>query len=376
MLARFFDGLTARSWPMVVSLDRGVLTFGPEDARRRWALGELQVDAVGPDVRISRGDERLMMEADAWRALTGAGGMAAERRSKRREHRLIAGLAAVGAGLALTVFVGIPLASGGLARHTPPALERRIGDSLGAQLSTGFRPCGGQAGQRALARLGTRLQTAARTPFQIRIEAVRAPMMNAFALPGGKVMVTSRLIATARTPDELSAVIAHEAAHVERRHVMQALWRSFGVGIVLDLLVGGGSGGGQQLVLLAGSLTDMRYSRAAEAEADARGMELLGSMGLSFLGMASFFDRIGGAAEGPNTALVKEVISSHPSSRKRAQVARANGRPGAPAFTAREWADIRAACEPEKPARWLSPFRPRQGAPGAPAGDAPGPAGA
>jgi Zn-dependent protease with chaperone function len=373
MQARFFDGLTARSWPMVVTLDEGALTFGPEDASRRWALGDLQVDAVGPDVRISRGDERLMMEAAAWRALTGEGGVAAERRSKRREHRLIAGLSAFGAGLAVIVFVGIPLASGDLARHTPPALERRIGDSLGAQLSTGFRPCGGQAGQQALARLGTRLQAAARTPFQIRIEAVRAPMMNAFALPGGKVMVTSRLIATARTPDELSAVIAHEAAHVERRHVMQALWRSFGVGIVLDLLVGGGSGGGQQLVLLAGSLTDLRYSRAAEAEADARGMELLGSMGLSSLGMASFFDRIGGAAEGPNAAMVKEVISSHPSSLKREQVARANGRPGVPAFTAQEWTEIRAACEPERPGRW---FHPRQGAAGAPVGDAPGPAGA
>jgi Zn-dependent protease with chaperone function len=74
-------------------------------------------------------------------------------------------------------------------------------------------------------------------------------------------MVTDRLIALAASPDELSAVIAHEAAHVEKRHVMQSVWRSFGFGVLLDAVVGGGTGAGQQAVLLIGSSTNLARPR-------------------------------------------------------------------------------------------------------------------
>jgi beta-barrel assembly-enhancing protease len=77
------------------------------------------------------------------------------------------------------------------------------------------------------------------------------------------VLVTGDLIELAKTPDELSAVIAHEVAHVERRHVMQGVWRSLGLGLVLDAVVGGGTGADQQAVLLMGSVTDLRFSRRA-----------------------------------------------------------------------------------------------------------------
>lgn len=208
-----------------------------------------------------------------------------------------------------------------------------------------FKDCRGDAGQQALAEVGDRLQAVADTPFDIQVRAVEAPMANAFALPGGIVMVTDDLIEMAETPDELAAVIAHEAAHVEKRHVMQSVWRSLGVGLILDAAVGGGSGAGQQAVLLAGSMNDLRYSREAETEADVRGMQLLEANGWSSRGMAPFFRKIAAKGEGPESAMVKELISSHPESERRARAAEARAKSGRPALSPEAWAAVKASCQ-------------------------------
>nr|QQZ49803.1 M48 family metalloprotease [Phenylobacterium glaciei] len=228
MQASFNDGLTARSAPVELIVEGERLTFDADGQAHVWSLADLQIEDLGERLRLSHpkiGDGRLTVDAAAWRA--SVGGVRAERRHRSRETRLVVGLAVAGLAIAAVVFIGVPAASGPLARATPPDIEKRMGRNFEGQLSLGFRRCNGEAGQTALATFGHRLQDAADTPFDIRVRAVQAPMANAFALPGGAVMVTDDLIDMAKTPDELSAVIAHEAAHVERRHVMQAVWRSW-----------------------------------------------------------------------------------------------------------------------------------------------------
>jgi beta-barrel assembly-enhancing protease len=173
-------------------------------------------------------------------------------------------------------------------------------------------------------------------------------MINAFALPGGSIIVTDDLIRSAETPDEVAAVVAHEIAHVEKRHVMQAVWRSLGFGLILDAVVGGGSGAGQQAVILAGQATDLSYGRAAEHEADERGRALLQEAGFSSKGMAAFFDRLS-KMEDQKLAEAAEFAATHPASGRRAREARAAERPGAPALSAEDWRMVRSACKAEDP---------------------------
>lgn len=343
----FNDGKTARAHPVRVWLEDEALVFhaGQE---RRWPLEAVRIERVDDRIRIApaRGDDpaRLSLAAADWIELTG-GALRHHQRQRRRHFGLVAGLTAAAAAVAGVVFVGIPAASGPLARHTPPELERKIGENFEGQLGLGFRECGGKPGQAALNRLGQRLGRAAHTPFDIRVHAVHAPMVNAFALPGGSILVTDQLIKLAATPDELAAVIAHESAHVEKRHVMQAVWRSFGFGVLLDAVVGGGTGAGQQAVLLLGSSTNLRYSRDAEAEADAAGQDLLAEQGLSSQGMAPFFQRLADTSESKDAKAVKELISNHPDTERRAVVSRARAKPGAAAFTPAEWTAIKASCK-------------------------------
>ncbi|WP_293366839.1 M48 family metallopeptidase [Phenylobacterium sp.] len=346
MEARFHDGRTTASRPVKVWVEDEVLVFHA-DGEQRWPLETVRVEMVDDRVRVARaGDDpaRLSIALSDWRDLT-EHAVRHHRAVRRRELWLVGALATSAAVIAGVVFVGIPAASGPLARATPPDLERKIGRNLGGQVSLAFPACKGVAGQAALHGLGQRLGKTSGTPFDIRVRAVHAPMVNAFALPGGTIMVTDQLIALAADPAELSAVIAHEAAHVEKRHVMQAVWRSFGFGVLLDAVVGGGTGAGQQAVLLLGSSTNLRYGRASEAEADAAGQDLLTEQGLSSQGMAPFFQRLVNTSESKNAGAVKELISDHPDSQRRAAVSRARAKPGATAFTPTEWVAIKATCK-------------------------------
>lgn len=345
MDARFYDGLTAQSHAAEVELDGDQLRIRADGREVVWRLKDLSVEVEADQARVSSRhdrDARLVLPVGDWSPL--AGDRLTEKLSARRHREwwLIGGLTAVAAGVVLFVTVGVPALSGPVARATPIAMEERMGDNINGQMSHVFPACENAAGQRVLAQLGDRIAAGADTPFDIRVRAVDAPMVNAFAMPGGRIMVTGELIQQAKTPDELSAVIAHEIAHVEKRHVMQAVWRNFGVGMLLDLVVGGGTGAGQQAVILAGQASELSYSRSSEAEADARGQALLHADGLSSEGMAPFFETLAG--KGKDIDEAAEFMNSHPDSVRRARVARAAARPGRSALTPEEWRVVKGTC--------------------------------
>lgn len=357
MRARYHDGLTTAVHAVDVALADDSLRFHDGDANQDWPLDLLEVERLGEAVRLGLHGKapRLVIEAGGWRDICAAR-PSLERSRRRKAWVLIAGLSAAAAVSAGVIFIGVPLASGPLAQATPPELEKQIGENLGAQISLAFPTCTGKAGQAALQAFGARLQPGSGAGFPLQVRAVEAPVVNAFALPGGAILVTDDLIDMAETPDELAAVIAHEAAHVQLRHVMQGVWRSFGFGVVLDAVVGGGTGAGQQAVLLFGSFTSLRYTRAAEAEADARGQALLHAAGLSSQGMAPFFERLVGKRESTEAKMVKELISSHPDTLRRAKLSRLRALPGAAAFDRTQWAAIKDVCRNDPKRRLIPAF--------------------
>lgn len=345
--ARFHDGDSAATHQAEVSHDGRALVIVVGDQTHVWPTSELSVDVHGGQARVSRqrADARLVLTEADWNRLTSAHA-AVRSHSASGGRGLIIGLTVVAASLALFVFVGMPALSGPLARATPIEYERRMGDSYNAQISALFPTCEGEAGQAVLTDLGARIAAQADSPFEIRVRAVHAPMANAFALPGGHVLVTGDLIAEAESPDELAAVLAHEVAHVERRHVMQGVWRSLGAGLLLDLVVGGGTGAGQQAVLLAGQASELSFGREAEREADAVGRDYLHAAGLSSRGMAPFFERMA-QQEGRTSEQVDEAAEwwmTHPNTTRRVQAARSAERDGASALNAEQWETLRGVC--------------------------------
>ncbi|WP_172262883.1 M48 family metallopeptidase [Caulobacter sp. RHG1] len=346
-----FDGRVARPWPAHVAVEAGrVRAQAVDDASVGvdWPLAAVR-ETLRNDGRyaLTQGedDARLVVDAEAWRAASGRSHRQIAKRGRGREWALIGGLAAAGLAVAATVFIGVPMAARPLAMHTPPKLEARFGANMEAQLRVPFRPCKGDPeAAELLSDLGYRLGEAADSPFEIRVRAVRAPFVNAFALPGGAILVTGPLIEEARGPDEVAAVLAHEIAHVERRHAMQAAWRAMGAGLLLDAVVGGGSGAGQQLIVLAGGFADHRFSRELEAEADARAIEILQAENISTKGMADFFGRLAHRGDDPRLRQAAEWFQTHPNTAGRAERARRAIRPGQPSMSERDWAVMGRVC--------------------------------
>jgi len=347
VVARFYDGRSALARDADVTAEPSGLRIRVGDEDFVWRLEDLTADIEADQARVSNRrerDARLVLAAADWDGLVGDRMAGRARVRRRREVWLIGGLTGAAVAVVLFVFVGVPVLSGPVARATPVDMELRMGANFDAQVGAIFPTCSNEEGQRVLAALGDRIAAGADTPFDIRVRAVEAPIINAFALPGGSIMVTDDLIADAENPDELAAVISHEIAHVEMRHVMQAVWRDLGIGMLLDLVVGGGTGAGQQAVILAGQASDLTYSRDAELQADARGQSLLHAAGLSSQGMAPFFDRLAQAEGADGFSGSVEFMNSHPDSRRRGRLAQAAARPGQAALTPGEWRAVRSSC--------------------------------
>lgn len=355
MRARFSDGQSATARAVTVKVVGDVLVIEAPTGNVSWPLATLRrlettnADEVALSTDVVDG-ARLTIARNEADSLLSAAPHVTRARSRMATFWLTVPLVLAAVALAGLVFFGLPILSGPLARAVPPAAEMQIGAQADAFVHLFANDCSvDSASQDVLDDLASRLNAVAETPFNLRITLVDATFPNAFALPGGSIIVTDELIDIMKTPEELAGVLAHETAHVARRHAMAAMLREIGYGLVLDLVLGGGSGAGQQIAMAGSSLESLRHSRSAEAEADELALVYLEAAGIDGTGLAQFF-------EGLNKFLAKEesgdfalsypeLLSTHPDTIERAQTARANaGRSRSPALSPEDWALIENAC--------------------------------
>jgi len=240
------------------------------------------------------------------------------------------------AGLSAVVLLGAIHGLDLVARAVPFSWEQRLGDAINGDF--GEYACRTPDGQRALDGLARRLSSEGRP---MRVSVLDIPVVNAVALPGGRILIFRGLIDKAKSSDEVAGVLAHEIGHVERRHVMVALLRRFGIGLLV------GSGG--KTAEYGQALLESRYSRAAESEADDYSIAQLTAARISPAATAALFARLG--REEAGTPGIFVYLASHPPSAERqrrfAAAARRLTRP-APALDAPQWAAVRAICAGHK----------------------------
>ena len=155
-------------------------------------------------------------------------------------------------------------------------------------------------------------------PYKIHVALISEP--NAFALPGGTIIVTSGFLNLTKDPGEIAGVLAHEVAHVRHRHGLETLITSVGPLYVLKLL--GGDRNGFVTVLSHGShlLVSQHYSRQHEDEADETGFRMLIRARINPQGMISLLKKLKEheQAGGPDSSLTR-LFSSHPPTPQRIQ---------------------------------------------------------
>jgi Zn-dependent protease with chaperone function len=123
-------------------------------------------------------------------------------------------------------------------------------------------------------------------PLQIKIRHAPALGPNAFALPGGTIVVTDQLIRLAPSTDAVLGVIAHEMGHVSHQHGLQNIAKSTALGLFFAVYMGDFSAVGAA----AGALiTQTKYSRDAERQADEYALAVLRANGIAPAAMAAMF---------------------------------------------------------------------------------------
>jgi predicted Zn-dependent protease len=135
---------------------------------------------------------------------------------------------------------------------------------------------------------------------------VNDTVQNAFCTPGGYIYVYTGLIKYLNTEDQLAGVLGHEIAHADKRHTTDNLTREYGIQLLLQIALGKASQG--VLVDIARSLNSLRYSRAAEREADDASVLYLCGTQYKADGAAGFFEKL----EMEGNAAPPEFLSTHP----------------------------------------------------------------
>jgi predicted Zn-dependent protease len=351
--AVWFDGIGARRQPVVVEVspDLAALRFGGQVwpvARLRRIEGEGLVLAL----LVEGGDElphdpaRLVLAEGALAEWVRVRAPQLERRDVRRgTGAKVAGrVALAAAALALILFVFLPRISDLLADQLPMEQEVVFGQAVMGQIEGflgGDEPltCTAPEGVAALEKMERRLTEGQGLTYDIELRVFDHEMLNAFAAPGGQVVIIRGLLDEAQSAEEVAGVLAHEIGHVEARDPTRLAFRSAGSAGIIALVLGDVTGG-TVIGLLGDHVLSASYTREAEAAADAFAFALLQRTGIGTEGLAAFFERI----EGMGTD-VPEILATHPDSGNRAEAARgAGGAATEPVLTEAEWQALRRIC--------------------------------
>ena len=325
---RYLDGKTAASQKAEIRLLESGLRIHLEDGTDMdWPYNQVrqaQGRYAGEPVRLERGEglfEALMIpDTDflvSLRSMVPNGSYRFHNPGFRRARvwlTVYASLATLLVGLALYRW-GIPL----LVRHVTPLVpvswEKKLGESQLDLLAPPEHRIHDPRMDRALQTIVDRLSGSLRhCPYHFQVTVCDFPIFNAFALPGGPIVVFRDLLVRTRSPEELAGVLAHEMQHILKRHTTQRIIQDSSTGLLISALAGDATGSMAFGLQSARSLALLEYGREEEAEADREGMKLLLAARINPSGMIRFFEDLQKSEKMPEFL---KYVSSHPATSDR-----------------------------------------------------------
>ena len=354
----YFDGRSAARHGAHIAQREDGLAIGVGERLIAWPYAEIrlvgrpnhdgiaQLRRVGEDSRLVVGDRAFLADLEAKCPALRAGDR------DRGDHRRWAVAGAVAVAVAALGYGTVELFPAVGARVLPIAWEDALGERAIGEIGFFFGgACREERGQAALDALIARIATSVESPYRFRAVVVRSRLVNAFALPGGNIVVLRGLLERADSPDEAAGVLAHEIGHVVRRHVTEGILRRLGISLLIDSVTGGGGAAAS----LAGAAASASYGRAAEEEADEFALAALAAARISPEGFAAFFERMGARDKGRGPV---PLLASHPATEERAARVRSHApkpRGVRPALDDEDWQALKAICRADQAETEVAP---------------------
>ena len=327
----FHPSFGSRTATGTLQLSGGRLKFASEDGQGELPLEGLKLrlggnnhehiffeHAAHPDWSIYTSDKTILDDP----AFAASSALTRQIGTMRRRRGIPLALVAV------FILLGLLLAALGallagkdhlirfLASQIPVAAEIDLGNSLFEQIKReGKLVSDEQLEARLKAAVSPLLRVVQTSGYTFQFHLVDDTNVNAFAIPGGHVLVHTGLLKTAQRPEEIAGVLAHEIAHVTQKHGFRKIIESAGLYLAVQTVFGDASG--LVAVIANGSsfLLQQKYSRNFEQEADDVGWQYLIDAKIDPRGLIDFFTRLkaleGRAGEFP------AFLSTHPATEER-----------------------------------------------------------
>ncbi len=357
----YLDGRSATRQPVTIQPLRAALHFTTADDRRfTWPYAKIrqtQGNYEGEHVRLEYGEQipEVLVVTDAT-FLTALHEIAPElttqmhdpsRRNARIRLTAYAAIGAVGVCAALYLW-GIPMLVAIATPMVPVSWEKQLGATVVDRLAPEDARCTDPGRLAVIQALVTRLSRAApENPYEISLYVVDVPQVNAFAAPGGYVVIFRGLLEATERPEQLAGVLAHEVQHVYKRHTTRAILEHASTSLLLAAVAGDVSGAMAYGMEVARQMGTLRYSRGHEEEADTEGMKLMIAAGIDPMGMAEFFEIL--HKTHPNMPDSLQYLSSHPSTQARIEelkrLAQSSSQDEAPLLQGMDWSHITSICK-------------------------------
>lgn len=317
----YYSGKHSRGTPVYVERSGDVLRVRGGDVAQDVAIADIDIEpalaGMERHLRLPGGASLEMADTqalDSWFQHTGP----VERFANWMEQRWPIAIGSLFvtaiAAWAIYAFV-LPATATVIAKNMPQSWQDKVADSSLSILNRfalfeSNIPLERQAAiRKAFAPMVGKLPDSSR----YRLEFRRSPAFgaNAFALPGGRMVVLDGLIDLTDEDNEIVAVLAHELGHAYHRHAMRNMIQSSFLASLVTIAVGDASGFAS-LPLIG---LQAAHTRAFEREADAFALEALNDAGISPSALARMFEKLRDSADMSGNE--QTIFSSHPSLNER-----------------------------------------------------------
>lgn len=354
-IANYMDGKSATITVVNIALDDEALIISERDGNElsQWPLDDVRYVALPTDGAIRRlrcgfdRPDRLTLTSafvPDW-IIANCPNLKKTHPGIRRYWKKVAfwgGGAA--ASLVFVLLVVILILAKQFAVFIPERIERQIGDKMLQHFASTLsgnpeQPfCVKNVAYHNLSKTLDNLMFDVPSPSEIQFHLVDTKLANAFALPGGHIVLTSGLVQEAETQNELIGVLAHEIGHVQARHPMQGALEDAAFSIVLGLIIGDVTGG---FVLTAASEAAIEgvFSRDMEREADAFGIDVMNAQNFDVRPLGKLLERL--SADNVELEQKYRYFLSHPVSRDRALYIEQHATGEHDAMTDKEWQQVK-----------------------------------
>lgn len=155
------------------------------------------------------------------------------------------------------------------------------------------------------------------TEYPLKFTVVKSEQVNAFALPGGNIVVFDAILKKIKTPEELVALLSHEVTHVKERHSLKGLARNLAGSLAVSVVIGDMNTIGNILVSQANNIYQLGFTRDMEKQADLEGLEIMYHNKLDPQGMIHLMERLHEEEKKYGVDKMRDYLNSHPMTKER-----------------------------------------------------------